>query len=71
MRKLGKFLKAIGRFVNGAIKDMLADTRAGDGMRDGTCHQTGNGRTSASKASTRSPADELDSRTRETPKTYM
>ena len=35
MRKLGKFLKAIGRFVNGAIKDMLADTRAGDGMRDG------------------------------------
>jgi hypothetical protein len=29
MRKPGKVLKAIGRFVNGAIKDMLADTRAG------------------------------------------
>ncbi len=32
MRKLGKVLKTIGRFVNGAIKDMLADTRAGGGM---------------------------------------
>jgi len=32
MKKLGKVLKAIGRFVNGAIKDMLADTRAGGGM---------------------------------------
>ena len=32
MRKLGKVLKAIGLFVNGAIKDMLADTRAGGGM---------------------------------------
>ncbi|HEY7261317.1 MAG TPA: hypothetical protein VH589_07515 [Trebonia sp.] len=29
MRKLGKVLKAIGRFVNGAINDMFADTRAG------------------------------------------
>jgi hypothetical protein len=37
MRKLSKVLMAIGRFVNGAIKDMLADTRAGGGMsaRDG------------------------------------
>ena len=26
MGKLGKVLKAIGRFVNGAIKDMAADT---------------------------------------------
>lgn len=32
MGKLGKVLRAIGRFVNGAIKDMLADTRAGGGM---------------------------------------
>jgi hypothetical protein len=32
MQKLVKVLKAIGRFVNGAIKDMLADTRAGGGM---------------------------------------
>lgn len=38
MSKLGKALKAlkaIGRFVNGAIKDMLADTRAGGGMSTG------------------------------------
>lgn len=35
MRKLGKVLKAIGRFVNGAIKDMFADTRAGGGMSTG------------------------------------
>jgi hypothetical protein len=35
MRKLGKVLKAIGRFVNGAIKDMFADTRAGGGMSAG------------------------------------
>ena len=35
MRKLGKVLKDIGRFVNGAIKDMLADTRAGGGMSIG------------------------------------
>lgn len=36
MRKLGTVLKAIGRFINGAISDMLAGTRgrpmsAGDG----------------------------------------
>ncbi len=31
MGKLVKVLKAIGRFVNGAIKDMAAD-RAGGGM---------------------------------------
>ena len=35
MGKLGKVLKAIGRFVNGATKDMLADTRAGGGMSAG------------------------------------
>jgi hypothetical protein len=29
MGKLAKALKAIGRFANGAIKDMFADTRAG------------------------------------------
>jgi hypothetical protein len=34
VRKLGKVLKAVGRFVNGALKDMLADTRAGGGMSD-------------------------------------
>jgi hypothetical protein len=32
MGKLGKVLEAIGRFVNGAIKDMSAD-RSGGGMR--------------------------------------
>jgi hypothetical protein len=32
MRKLGKVLRSIGRFLNGVIKDMLADTRAGGGM---------------------------------------
>jgi hypothetical protein len=56
MRKLGKVLKAVGRFVNGAIKDMLADTRAGRDERRGRgCTAgLGTGRTWASKASTRS-----------------
>jgi hypothetical protein len=32
MGKLGKFLKAIGRFVNGAIRDMTAVTKENVGF---------------------------------------